>query len=150
MFVRSCSSIQARSFSFLINFLLWQKRPRGSETHIPLNVKIRNSANPPLWAFRKYCLFKNDVIFHKMVLKIDVICADFLFPFSLFCKKTSNYLKIMSKYKKWHNFTIKWNHKNKCSIFETAYAIMVYTRLSRISAMENKYSTSAKKSAIQP
>ena len=43
----------------------------------------------------------------------------------------------------------KMTSQNKCSVFETAYAIMAYTLLSRISAMENKYSTSAKKSAIQ-
>ena len=85
--------------------------PRCSETHMPLNVKIRNSANPPLLEFLEYFLFKNDVFFHKMVLKIYVICADFFFPFSLFCKKTSNYFEVMSKNKKWHHFTIKWHHK---------------------------------------
>ena len=40
--------------------------------------------------------------------------------------------------------------QNKYFVLEIAYSIMAYTRLSRISAMENKYSTSAKKSVIQP
>ena len=44
----------------------------------------------------------------------------------------------------------KMASQNKYFVLEITYSIMAYIRLLRISAMENKYSTSAKRSAIQP
>ena len=44
----------------------------------------------------------------------------------------------------------KMASQNKYFVLETEYSIMAYIRLSSISAIENKYSTSEKKSAIQP
>ena len=69
-----------------------------------------------------------NVIFHKMMLKIDVIRDDFSFRFLYFSKRCQT-TKVTPLYDKMAS-------QNKCSVFETAYTVIAYTRLSRISTLE--------------